>query len=117
MGRAGRDLLTGPTKFLTVLKNSRCKTSITKSLKIAYISGFTKKRERKKKKKEIFTSFQKNQENSRETREQAASPPQAQHPETSGSRLHRVWPRLPVVQKVKARLEDDAGAGLCRRGL
>lgn len=47
-GQSRRDLLTGPTKFLTVLKNSRCKTSITKSLKIAYISGFTKKREKKK---------------------------------------------------------------------
>lgn len=29
---------------LTVLKNSKCKTSVIKSLKIAYISGLTKKR-------------------------------------------------------------------------
>lgn len=36
-------LFTRYTEFLIVLKNSKCKTSVIKSLKIAYVSGFTKK--------------------------------------------------------------------------
>lgn len=47
-------LFTRLTAFLTVFKNSKCKTSVIKSWKIAYISGFTKKGKNLAR----FTSFQ-----------------------------------------------------------
>lgn len=57
-------LFTRLTEFLIVLKNSECKTSVIKSLKIAYISGVTKN----VKNLATFPSSQKTEKKSRENR-------------------------------------------------
>lgn len=56
IGAAGPVLVTRFTEFLTVFKNSECKTPAIKSLKIAYVSGLTKRGKSRNLDKAIFTS-------------------------------------------------------------
>lgn len=58
LGGAGTEVLfIRFTEFLTVFKNSKCKTSVIKSLKIAYISGLTKKGKNWKSEQENIYQF------------------------------------------------------------